>query len=222
MVRIVIVAVIVAWLAAILLPMVVLAESRKAIPNIPIRVIYVDGPGAVGVPIAEKMVDAAAALFQAVKIPVYREKTFYFNALTPECRSLDLLSRKACLDQWIAQLKKPLGIKGGVSLVVTPPLEGSFWGGIAYLGRIGRNDAFAVANIKERFVGDLISFGISVTVIAHEIGHELNMSHDDEGCSMMNPDAARCAQAAGRAVGPSKQSTGEAKRKLGLQKRRRR
>ena len=204
-------------LLIVLLPSVALAAPRFVIPPIPIRIAYVDGPGALGVPMVERIIDAATAVFRKVRIPAYREKSFYFNNWTPECRSVALSDRVTCLRQWMALLRNPLGIPGGVLIVVTPPLNGSFWAGIANgIGAIGSRESIVVANLKERFPGDPVSFGISATVAGHEIGHALGMEHDDRRCTMMHSAAAACVKADGKPVKPSGKSVAEAMRWLRL------
>ena len=167
-----------------------LAVALPKIPPIPVTLAYVEGEGAVGVQRAEQIFDIGAAVMRLVGIPVYRQKTMWFNVRTAECDSLSLIDRHTCLDQWISVLRAP---RNGLVYVALPPIQDKWMTGVASgICRYGRSSAVATGNMRYLDALDIRGYWMSVIAVTHELGHLVGMWHLSDRCTVMRPDALVC------------------------------
>ena len=165
-------------------------HAAPRVPSVPVVLAYVDGPGAVGVPMAEKVFDFAMGLMRLVGLPVYREKTLWFDAPSVQCLSLAMPDRIACLREWQARITAP---KNGAVYVALPPLVGGFLAGISSgTCTIGKSSAVAMGNMRYSSALDIRGYWMSVIAAAHEVGHATGMYHRNAGCKIMHADGLRC------------------------------
>jgi hypothetical protein len=165
----------------LLLCLTLFATAAHAAPrpsDIPVTLIYVDGPGAVGIPAAWKMLDMAIRAVNVIKgVRLVRGKSLWFDDSRAPKPGLDVDTRAAQRNYWLKKGCKH-GERGGLLIIVAPPIlaEGGKWhGGIANgTCTVGDRCAGSVVNVtRTRTLSTLYG----AALMAHELGHNLGASH---------------------------------------------